>query len=89
MHHDHRAFPCSKGAPPKVTLTPLCSRARLLSRTAQEMEMREETGDGDAGEDWQVQCKMNVPVTPHCSPDRSVSGTRPAGVALGGKLYNP
>lgn len=39
--------------------------------------------------DGQVECRINVPVTPRCSPGRSVSGTPPADVALGGKLYNP
>lgn len=66
----------------KVTLTPLHSRTPLIIDSTRE-EKKKKKLDGTS------EFKINVPVTPHCSPDRSVSGTPPADVALGGKLYNP
>lgn len=63
----------------KVTLTPLHSCAPLITDSTREEK---------TGQVW-MQNYRYIPVTPHCSPDRSASGTPPADVALGEKLWNP
>lgn len=66
----------------KVTLIPQHACTPLI-RESTELEREKRR------EDSQVEYKENVPVTPHCSPDRSVSETPPADVALVETQYNP
>lgn len=77
MQHDNHAFLCS---------IYIKSHSLLCIHVQHASYHRLYMRSGEAGTSG---FKTNVPVTPHCSPGRSVSRTPPADVALGGKLCNP
>lgn len=80
------AFPCSTAS--ILTRALLCTHARPSSLgRKQEREKKKKNRSKRSGKSRV--CKINVPVTPHCSTDRSVSGIPPADVALGGRVSNP